>query len=89
MVNHRSPKPELQVRFLPLLPKWLKQMANVIAKVPVFFREVKIELTKVSWPTKSELVGATWIVVIVTALLTTYIGILDFLLSKAVSVVLK
>ena len=22
MVNHRSPKPELQVRFLPLLPLW-------------------------------------------------------------------
>ena len=64
-------------------------MANVIARIPVFFREVKIELTKVSWPTRNELVGATWIVIIVTTILTTYIGILDFLLSKAVSVVLK
>jgi preprotein translocase subunit SecE len=64
-------------------------MANVIARLPVFFREVKIELTKVSWPSRRELVGATWIVIVVTAILTTYIGVLDFLLSKAVSVVLK
>jgi len=64
-------------------------MANVLARVPVFFGEVKTELTKVSWPTRKELVGATWIVIVVTAILTAYIGILDFLLSKAVSMVLK
>ncbi len=64
-------------------------MANVLAKVPVFFSEVKAELIKVAWPSRKELLGATWIVIIVTALLTLYIGALDFLLTKAVSLVLK
>ena len=64
-------------------------MANVLAKVPVFFGEVKAELIKVAWPSRKELMGATWIVIIVTALLTLYIGALDFILTKAVSMVLK
>ncbi|HAJ57394.1 MAG TPA: preprotein translocase subunit SecE [Candidatus Omnitrophica bacterium] len=64
-------------------------MVNVFTKIPVFFREVKIELTKVSWTTRKELFGATWIVILTTAILTAYIGILDFFLSKSVSLVLK
>ena len=64
-------------------------MANVLAKVPVFFGEVKAELIKVAWPSRKELLGATWIVIIVTTLLTLYIGALDFFLTKAVSLVLK
>jgi len=64
-------------------------MANVLAKVPVFFSEVKAELIKVAWPSRKELLGATRVVIIVTALLTFFIGSLDFILSKAVSLVLK
>lgn len=64
-------------------------MANVLAKVPAFFGEVKAELIKVAWPSRKDLLGATWIVIIVTALLTLYIGALDFILTKAVSLVLK
>ena len=64
-------------------------MANFFEKIPVFFREVKIELTKVSWPSRKELLGATWIVFITTTLLTLYIALLDFLLSKGVTMVLK
>jgi preprotein translocase subunit SecE len=54
-----------------------------------FFSEVKTELTKVSWPNRKELIGASWIVIVVTAILTAYIGILDFVLSKAVATVLQ
>jgi preprotein translocase SecE subunit len=64
-------------------------MVNIFAKVPVFFREVRVELTKVSWTSRKELIGATGIVLFATAILTAYIGVLDFVLSKAVSLVLK
>ncbi|MBI5873255.1 MAG: preprotein translocase subunit SecE [Candidatus Omnitrophica bacterium] len=64
-------------------------MVNVFTKIPVFVREVKIELAKVSWTSRKDLFGATWIVMMVTAILTAYIGVLDFFLSKAVSLVLK
>lgn len=64
-------------------------MTNVFAKIPVFVREVRGELVKVSWTSRKELFGATWIVMLTAAILTAYIGILDFFLSKAVSLVLK
>lgn len=64
-------------------------MANFLVKIPLFFREVKIEMAKVSWPTRKELVGASWIVLIATAILTTYIGVLDFMLSKAVTKIIQ
>jgi preprotein translocase subunit SecE len=64
-------------------------MANFVARVPVFFQEVRTELTKVSWPSRKELMGATWIVILTTTILTLYIGVLDYLLSKGVMMVLK
>jgi preprotein translocase subunit SecE len=67
-------------------------MANaftVFSNIPVFFREVKAEMVKVAWPSRQDLIGATWIVLIVTAILTAYIGVLDFVLSKSVSIILQ
>ncbi|MFH0877690.1 MAG: preprotein translocase subunit SecE [Candidatus Omnitrophota bacterium] len=56
-------------------------MANVFTRVPAFFREVRVELTKVSWPTRKDLLGATRIVILTTALLTIFIAIVDFVLT--------
>jgi len=46
-------------------------------------------MTKVTWPGRRDLIGATWIVLAVTAILTAYIGALDFVLSKIVTIVLQ
>jgi len=61
-------------------------MAN---KVSRFVVEVKTEMKKVSWPTKKELISSTWIVVISVSLLALYIGIVDFLISRAVNLVIR
>lgn len=83
MANQRSPKPLLQVRFLPLL------LVNMIAKTKKFLTEVKVELKKVAWPTRKELIGATVVVIVAIALLATYIGVVDLILSKVVSLVVR
>jgi preprotein translocase subunit SecE len=62
---------------------------NFFQRIPVFIAEVKAELIKVSWPARKDLLGACVLVVTVTAALTLYIGVLDFVLSKAVSTVMK
>jgi preprotein translocase subunit SecE len=67
----------------------MADILTVMRRVPVFFAEVKAELAKVSWPSKKDLLGATWIMVVVTAILTAYIGFLDFVLSKGVEMVLR
>ena len=59
-------------------------MAN---KVVGFFNDIKLEMSKVSWPTRDELIGSTIVVIISLAILAIFIGICDVVLSKIVNIV--
>ncbi len=61
-------------------------MAN---KVTRFFSEVKAEMKKVSWSTRKELISSTWIVIISVFLLALFIGIVDFIISRAINLVVR
>ena len=61
-------------------------MANKVAR---FLNEVKVELKKVSWSTKDELIGSTTIVIIMVAFLGIFIGICDFIFSRGISLLLR
>ncbi len=65
------------------------KIVETIKKVPNFFVEVKQELKKVSWSSREELLGATWVVITATFLLAVYIGCADFGLSKFLTVFLR
>ena len=60
-------------------------MANKFAG---FFNDIKLEMSKVSWPTKDELIGSTIIVIVSLAILSMFIGICDLLLSKIVNIIM-
>ncbi len=51
-------------------------------KVGTFFKEVKQELTKVSWPRRGELWTSTGIVIIVAVLIAFVIWIMDLVFSR-------
>ena len=59
------------------------------AKIKTFILEVKSELTKVSWSTRQELMDSTIVVIVITAITAAFIGIIDLLLSKFLSMVFK
>ena len=61
----------------------------MFAKINNFVSEVTVELKKVSWPTRSELIGSTTIVIISVAAMAFYIGIWDFIFSKAIHLLIK
>lgn len=67
----------------------MSNFAEKIKEIPKFFGEVKQELKKVSWSSKDELLGATWVVLAITFFLAIYIGCADFGLSKFLTVFLK
>jgi preprotein translocase subunit SecE len=50
-----------------------------------FLSQVKTEMQKVAWPTRSELVSSTVVVIISTLILGLFIGICDLVLAKAVN----
>ena len=61
----------------------------MIGKLKKFFVEVVVELKKVSWSTRKEVLNSTWIVVVSAAFLGLFIGIADFVLSKAIGFVIR
>jgi len=61
----------------------------MFAKISNFFTEVTVELKKVSWPTRNELIGSTLIVIVSIAIMATYIGICDFIFSKAIHLIIR
>jgi len=60
-------------------------MAN---KFTGFFKDIKVEMSKVSWPNREELIGSTTIVLISLALLSFFIGVCDVVLSKVVNIIM-
>ena len=61
----------------------------MFAKINNFVTEVTVELKKVSWPTRNELIGSTTIVIISVAIMATFIGICDFIFSKAIHLIIR
>lgn len=56
----------------------------MLGKVINFLGEVKVEVKKVTWPTRKEAMGGTMVVFVVVLLMSVFLGIIDTLLSKIV-----
>jgi len=54
-----------------------------------YLKDVRLELTKVAWPTKPELTGSTVVVIIMTIIMSAFIGVVDFGLSQVTKLILK
>jgi len=54
-----------------------------------FFREVKVELQKVTFPTRQETVGNTVVVLVLTVIMALYLGLSDWVLAQVVKMVLQ
>ncbi|MCM8765269.1 MAG: preprotein translocase subunit SecE [Candidatus Omnitrophica bacterium] len=62
---------------------------QIFNKTVNFLKEVKVELSKVSWSTRQELIEASWVVIVITSLLALFIGVVDILLSKILSLIFR
>jgi len=79
------------------LAKQIRKKINVfilfilkeINKLKIFLNEVKIEMKKVSWPTKKETVATTSAVIISVFLIAFFLGLVDLGLSKAIENLIK
>lgn len=58
-------------------------------KILDYVRESKAELRKVTWPTKQQLWYSTVIVVVVTAIASVYLGLVDLVLTGVFSRVIQ
>ena len=61
---------------------------NFIQKSVQFLREVKIELKKVTWPSRKQTMGSTLVVIILVVIISLFLGVVDFGLSSLMQAVL-
>ena len=61
----------------------------MIDKAIKFLSEVKVEVKKVTWPSRKEALGGTTVVLIAVFLVAIYLGIVDTILSKIVESIIK
>ena len=57
-------------------------------RISNFLADVKQEMSKVSWPSREELIGSTYVVIIISGLLAVYIFGLDTVLSNILKLIL-
>jgi len=53
-------------------------------KIKHFFSETRVEMRKVTWPTRDELKESTKIVIVATFVVTLFIGVIDQILTLIV-----
>jgi len=62
---------------------------GVIQSLREYVKDVRVEMTKVSWPTREELRQHTMVVIVMVVMVAVFIGIVDRGLSYAFEALLK
>ncbi|MBW1866447.1 MAG: preprotein translocase subunit SecE [Deltaproteobacteria bacterium] len=65
-----------------------KKKNTYIDKATQFLREVKVELKKVTWPSRKQTIGSTVVVIVLVMIISLFLGVVDVGLSGLVRVVL-
>ena len=65
-----------------------EQEDNNIARLTQYLREVKVELKKVTWPARKQIMASTVVVIILVVILSLFLGVVDTGLSNLVKLVL-
>jgi preprotein translocase subunit SecE len=61
----------------------------MLQKIQEFFKEVSVELRKVSWPTRQQTMNATVVVIAVSFVVAFFLGIVDIVLARVVGSIMK
>jgi preprotein translocase subunit SecE len=61
----------------------------MLQKIQDFFKEVSVELKKVSWPTRQQTMNATVVVIVVSFIVAFFLGIVDVVLARIVGSIMK
>ena len=52
---------------------------NIFSRIGKFFKEVRLELKKVTWPSRQETINYTLMVIGISLAVALFLGLLDFL----------
>lgn len=56
-----------------------------MSKLTNYFKETKAELNHVNWPTRSETISFTLVVVLLSGLIAYFLGFFDYVFARIIS----
>ena len=93
MVELRTPNPAAggsSPSWPAIFPVFLcRERPDMIRRLTEFFQEVKLELKKVVFPTKKEVIGSTWVVITTVLIAAFFLGLVDIGLGRMMTLVFK
>ena len=54
-----------------------------------FLKEVRVEMKKVTWPQRKEIIGSTAVVILASFVVSFFLGFVDLILQKLLGLILK
>jgi preprotein translocase subunit SecE len=66
-----------------------REAMSVIERVREFTKDVRVEITRVSWPTREELRDSTIVVIATVILVAIFVGIVDRVLNLGVGLLFR
>lgn len=57
-------------------------------KITLFFKESYEELKKVTWLSRKEVMGSTLVIIVLVAIISVYISLVDFVFTRFISWIL-
>jgi preprotein translocase subunit SecE len=57
--------------------KSAEQRPSVVQSASAYIKDVRIEMTKVTWPARAELRESTFVVIVMVLLVSLFIGVVD------------
>ncbi len=67
----------------------MERIREVVGKLVQFLKDVELELKRISWPQLRETVRSTGAVILISAILTFFLGFVDFLFSLIIKYILS
>ena len=61
---------------------WMDRLRN-------FSKDVRVEASKVSWPTRQELRDSTVVVIVTVAIVTVFVGVVDRVLTVGIGMLFR
>lgn len=67
----------------------VERMQTLWRSTVQFLREVRVELKKVTWPSRNEIIGSTAVVILASFVVAFFLGFVDLVLQKALGIIIK
>jgi preprotein translocase subunit SecE len=88
-VDAQRTPPVTKKTYTPVSKPAVAKEKTFIDKAIQFLREVKVELKKVTWPSRKQTMGSTVVVLVIVTIISLFLGVVDAGLSGLIRAVLK